>query len=1255
MNRDELRAVAEKEFDRWEDAIGVELVRLFDRQEAVVLARLTGTKARKHTRHWDPPSDRPLEVKGIVDAARWLKEASSAVAPVLGRVFSAVYGRQARQFDPAAVTDLADDDRVREALEARTGRVAEGVATALEEVEAYIAREEAAGTAMADIADGVRDLYAARKGVWAKRIAGLSAVGAVNHAAMLAAMDAGSSAKQWLSSRDDKVRPTHEKADGQVRLLDERFRLGGIPEHPVKSLLMLPGDPSPDVPIDEVINCRCSLLFSPPRQAKAWDLGMQVGESLAGSATLARELAGLEAKASQVRHVRTRSGAQHYGQAIGSVIVPNAPALVGKIGGKHVTEATTDPQVRALIAKYESPAPDPATTRVLALKDRSSRVGAYVVWDASSGQVLAVSVHPSLRGQRVGDQMVAMAAQVDPQVQQTRGRSARPAGSPTNSPRVAPIQSVSPPASATTSSSSPASTPRANSARNSASSVRDRTQPGDQPGTSGDFNADAARIDRLQRAYLADRQDTTALFSRGGRWTAAREKQHQAVIDHFLNQPGVKADAKLLVLGGLPGSGKTTTINSAAGQAALGIDLSEYVTVNADEVKAQMVASGMVPDYPGLSPDEAATLYHAESFEIANSLMRQAGAKGLNFAYDTSLKTSGQVSFATSAAARSKRRYESQFVFVDVPLAVAKQRARDRYLAGGRYMPLALIDGMRASSRSRSSGPSEQFDHVKGSADSWVVFDNAAATPVVLGQGGKRPRTAPPARRTPPTPAPAAPAAAPPPAVPVAAPAAPTVASTMPAPALPAALPPVPAGATVYAHPQGKVIYVLPDGSMATYRPDGKRATSSATPAKLAAGYGGWTEVRATGAAADPVDTKIGDLAARAAKQPNTYGPSGEPVKRSTAIINGSKVEVELRGYDEKVHVTVTDVGGMRHEFSDRASAVQHLNGGTAPAPAAPPPIVAAPKAPLQVSAGTPAPAGALPVTPMDFNEAPLADVPKYIADPDYVFQQKVDGIRGVLVIEPGKAPWFASKKGDRLQSSTAAKTTTPMLAKLPATPAGSPSYRVEGEILNGKFHVFDMVIVGQESTDYETRKTMADAWVQAVSAQLPQVTALPTARTAAEKQALWDAVLTSGAEGVMMKRRDAGYQGGRRVDHTLKAKVTATADVVVLERNRDGKDNAVFGMLVNGKMTEIGTVSTGGKDKALGQIQVGDVVELEYLWASATSNQLTQPRIVRKRPDKTANDATDVTQLRFVDKAVLQLAAKALRFRLEFQIEGAY
>lgn len=57
-------------------------------------------------------------------------------------------------------------------------------------------------------------------------------------------------------------------------------------------------------------------------------------------------------------------------------------------------------------------------------------------------------------------------------------------------------------------------------------------------------------------------------------------------------------------------------------------------------------------------------------------------------------------------------------------------------------------------------------------------------------------------------------------------------------------LPPVPDGATVYNHPQqGKTVYVLPDGTMQCYRADGRKATTSATPAKLAAGYGAWEQI----------------------------------------------------------------------------------------------------------------------------------------------------------------------------------------------------------------------------------------------------------------------------------------------------------------------------------------------------------------------------------------------------------------------------
>ena len=1190
MTRDQARAAADREIAHWEAAISAELVRLFERQEKVVLARLQGTKARKHTRHWEPAGTRPLEVKGIIDAGRWATEARSALEPVVRRLFVQVYGKVSKALvpdeprfgvDPSSwVHDDAGPD-LDEAVTARLDRIAEGVESAVAEVETFIAKEEDAGSPMPDIVAGVRELYAARVPVWAERITIVSATGSINQAGFLAAIKRGSAGKQWLSKRDERVRDTHEHVDGQLRALMKPFRLGGFKGHPKVSLLMFPGDPSPHVPIEEVINCRCVLLFlAPSKRGKKGDPDE------------------LETK----DRVRTAAGARHYGQPIGSVIVPDptlapafssgsgapaatrAPAgpgkVLGRVGGARVQEATNDPAVRAVIAKYAArngtPVPDPATTRVIALFDRKDRPAAYVVWQSEDGPspkgtVVEVSVHPSLRGNRVGDSLVQLAVTEDSDVVPTTRPSTR-APAPASPAKVS--------APARPAASKPAADPNGNPV------VRSRAMSGDTPGTSGDYKADAARIERLQQAYLRDRVDTSSLFSRGGRWSRAREQQQQQIIDHFLNQPGVKADRKLLVIGGLPGAGKTTTINSAAGQAALGIDLSEYVTVNADEVKAEMIARGMVPDYPGLTPDEAATLFHAESFEVAHSLMRQAAKQGKNFAYDTSLKSSSQVSFATGAASRQQPPpYEVTMLFVDVPVAVAKQRARDRYLAGERYMPLGLIDRMKARSSRFSSGPSEQFEATKRQADRWVVFDNSGATPVLTGQGGKRSRSVAPARSNAPmTPTPSATSPAPAPTTPAAPVAVPSAGAAGWTP--PAGLPPVPAGALVYTHPQGKTVYVMPDGSMQVYKPGGKKATSSATPQKLAAGYGGWIQV--VGPDADPA----GAAAAAAQVAPAKPAPSG--------------------------------------------------TGGNAPS------LVAAPAAPLQVSAGVAPPRGALPVSPMDFNEMPLADVPKYIADPNYVAQQKVDGIRGVLVVEPGQAPWFASKKGDKLVSSTAAKVTGPMLAKLPPAPAGTPAYRVEGEILNGKFHAFDMYVVGEESTSYEERQKMVAAWTEAVKGSIPQVEALPLAVTQKQKQALWDAVLNSGAEGVMFKRKDAGYHGGQRVSHTLKAKITATADVVVLERNIGGKDNARIGLSVGGKVTPIGTISTLGK----GTINVGDVLEVEYLWATP-SNTLAQPRILRKRPDKNVHDVTDASQLRIVDKAVLATQAKRLVLDLEYAIEA--
>ena len=91
----------------------------------------------------------------------------------------------------------------------------------------------------------------------ARTVARTETMGAVNagvfRAAQLDAEARGDLApfKVWISTEDNRTRPTHVVADGQRTLLTEPFRVGG-------AQLLFPGDPRG--PANEVINCRCSIL-----------------------------------------------------------------------------------------------------------------------------------------------------------------------------------------------------------------------------------------------------------------------------------------------------------------------------------------------------------------------------------------------------------------------------------------------------------------------------------------------------------------------------------------------------------------------------------------------------------------------------------------------------------------------------------------------------------------------------------------------------------------------------------------------------------------------------------------------------------------------------------------------------------------------------------------------------------------------------------------------------------------------------------
>lgn len=88
----------------------------------------------------------------------------------------------------------------------------------------------------------------------ASRIATTEATRAWNQGALAAAQALAAEGnvvvKQWLTSNDERVRPSHRDANGQLRMLEEPFDVDG-------TAMMYPGDPA--APAVETIMCRCIL------------------------------------------------------------------------------------------------------------------------------------------------------------------------------------------------------------------------------------------------------------------------------------------------------------------------------------------------------------------------------------------------------------------------------------------------------------------------------------------------------------------------------------------------------------------------------------------------------------------------------------------------------------------------------------------------------------------------------------------------------------------------------------------------------------------------------------------------------------------------------------------------------------------------------------------------------------------------------------------------------------------------------------
>lgn len=266
-DRDHVRIATSRRIAFWEREIQGVLERFYERQMNVVIARLRGKQGRKGTRHWNyrdkslPEGElKAIDPKRVLDKQRWRAEIETDGRQVMTRAFARAAEVTSEALGERTPPGVLDSPNVQAAIRDKIRYLMSSTDARADQVMKVILDMDASEADLDAIVEAVKGTYDQRS-VWARAPAHVLAASTVNEGSLAAAMGLGVAFKQWLSSRDEKVRFSHRSAgggDGQIVPIAAPFIIGGFP-------LQFPGDPS-GLPATgpHVYGCRCSLLFARP-------------------------------------------------------------------------------------------------------------------------------------------------------------------------------------------------------------------------------------------------------------------------------------------------------------------------------------------------------------------------------------------------------------------------------------------------------------------------------------------------------------------------------------------------------------------------------------------------------------------------------------------------------------------------------------------------------------------------------------------------------------------------------------------------------------------------------------------------------------------------------------------------------------------------------------------------------------------------------------------------------------------------------
>jgi HK97 family phage portal protein len=228
---------------------------MFDKQEASTVSRLLGKRGRQLVRdlllqgETRAAGDLP-DAGDLFDPTHWAADMTDRVTPLYEGTVAQGAHAVASKFGVAF--DLSSD-LPQLFIKARANKLSGQVTdTTYRQIQQALADGVDQGLSIDELAQAVRDVFSAASSQRAEVIARTEVLSSYNGGQDLQAQLLPSdvaAGREWISTRDERVRDAHAEADGQTVAMGDAFNVDGED-------LQYPGDPegSPE----NVIQCRCT-------------------------------------------------------------------------------------------------------------------------------------------------------------------------------------------------------------------------------------------------------------------------------------------------------------------------------------------------------------------------------------------------------------------------------------------------------------------------------------------------------------------------------------------------------------------------------------------------------------------------------------------------------------------------------------------------------------------------------------------------------------------------------------------------------------------------------------------------------------------------------------------------------------------------------------------------------------------------------------------------------------------------------------